>query len=83
MNVNIIIVNFRDSLNNNIIIPSSKDLSIRDRKALLVANKVKTLEKLDKMVEEVNEDTATLPICPFNLPPLPGSISDSGICNLG
>lgn len=48
-----------------------------------MANKAKTLEKLDKMVEEIHEDASTLPMCPFNLPPIPGSISDSGICNLG
>ncbi|KAL5273594.1 hypothetical protein ACFFRR_000382 [Megaselia abdita] len=73
----------RELTNNNVIIPRKKDLSKKDRKALLVSNKVKTLEKLDKMVEEIHEDASALPICPFNLPPLPGSISDSGICNLG
>lgn len=62
---------------------AKKDISKKDRKAILVANKAKTLEKLDKMVEEIREETSVLPMCPFNLPPIPGSISDSGICNLG
>ncbi|XP_055906723.1 soluble guanylate cyclase 88E isoform X2 [Eupeodes corollae] len=64
----------------------SSSLSISNskaaRKAMMAAKQSKAIEKLDKMVEEVLE-TDLPQFCPFSLPPLPNSLSESGICSHG
>ncbi|XP_055849735.1 soluble guanylate cyclase 88E [Episyrphus balteatus] len=52
------------------------------RKAMMAAKQSKAIEKLDKMVEEVLE-TDLPQLCPFSLPPLPNSLSESGMCSHG